>query len=323
VSPPNVPGLAAAVEPSLDDLAELVANGNVHVVFCIPEDVGYRFERAEVAGELAPDFRTIAARALDQLRRFEAAPYVPTERPGAGRFHVVAPDADERDLFSPALLEQVEQLGNYAVLDTFNVHADDATRPALYGFLFHAGPDFAVFARSVRPANVPTLSKLTSLFDGETLRRFEQPLVVFDDGVEWIFSSDWFLLLSTPAFESLFIDRERLVGAVHDQVDRLRQNVDIVGYEELAARCASDLRMAVKLHSIIHRGAYQGWTPETLRHYCDSFHAIEITWQHDAMVYDPGPGRRWDILKLYDEAWFRGFLSDEEFEATSKEAARP
>jgi hypothetical protein len=40
------------------------------------------------------------------------------------------------------------------------------------------------------------------------------------------------------------------------------------------------------------------------------------------MVYDPGPGRRWDILKLYDEAWFRGFLSDEEFETTSKENAR-
>lgn len=318
----KVPEPTAALEPSVDDLAELVANGNVHVVFCIPEGSGYRFERAEVAAELAPDFRAIASGALAQLRRLEATPYVPTERPGAGRFHVVAPDAAERDLFAPALLEQVEYLGNYAVLDTFNVHADVATRPILYAILLHAGNDFAVFARSVRPANVPTLSKLTSLFDGETLRRFEQPLVVFDNAVEWIFSADSFLLLSTPAFESLFLDRERLLRAVHDQVELLRQNVGIVGYEELAARCASDLRMAVKLHSIINRGAYQGWTPNTLRHYCDSFQAIEIAWQDESMVYDPGPGRRWDILKLYDEAWFRGFLSDEEFEATSKENAR-
>lgn len=318
-----MPGVAPAVEPSLDDLAELVEGGSVHVVFCIAEEVGYRFERAEVAAELAPDFRAIATRALDRLRRDEAAPYVPTERPGAGRFHVVAPDAAERDLFAPALLEQVEQLGNYAILDTFNVHVDDAPRPALYAILFHSGADFAVFARSVRPANIPTQSKVTSLFDGETLRRFEEPLVVFDESVEWIFSCDWFLLLSTPAFESLFLDRERLLGAVHDQVELLRQSVDIVGYEELAARCASDLRMAVKLHSIILRGAYQGWTPQTLRNYCDSFEAIEIGWQDNAMVYDPGPGRRWDILKLYDEAWFRGFLSDEEFEATSKETARP
>jgi len=319
----NATGVAQAVEPSIDDLAELVAGGDVHVVFCISEDVGYRFERAEVAAELAPDFRVIATRALDQLRRHEAAPYVPTERPGAGRFHVVAPDAAERDLLAPALLEQVGQLGNYAVLDTFNVHIDDGPRPALYAILFHSGPDFAVFARSVRAANVPTQSKLTSLFDGETLRRFEEPLVVFDDSVEWIFSSDWFLLLSTPAFESLFLDRERLLGAVHHQVDLLRQSVPIVGYEELAARCASDLRMAVKLHSIILRGAYEGWTPHTLRHYCDSFEAIGIAWQDDAMIYDAAPGRRWDILKLYDESWFRGFLSDEEFEATSKETARP
>lgn len=319
----NPPVVAQVVEPSLDGLAELVADGNVHVVFCIAEDVGYRFERAEVAAELAPDFRVIATRALDRLRRDEAAPYVPTERPGAGRFHVVAPDASERDLFSPALLEQVEQLGNYAVLDTFNVHVDDSPRPALYAILFHSGAEFAVFARSVRPANVPTQSKLTSLFDGETLRRFEEPLVVFDDSVEWIFTSDWFLLLSTPAFESLFLDRERLLDAVHEQIDLLRAHVGIVGYEAFAAHCASDLRMAVKLHSIIGRSAYQGWTPPTLRNYCNSFAAIGIGWQDEEMIYDPLPGRRWDILKLYDEAWFRGFLSDEEFEATSKETARP
>jgi hypothetical protein len=174
----------------------------------------------------------------------------------------------------------------------------------------------------VRPANVPTHSKLTSLFDGETLRRFEQPLVVFDDNVEWIFSSDRFLLLSTPAFESLFLDRERLLGSVHEQVELLRGRVGILGYDELAAHCATDLRMAVKLHSIIRRGAYQGWTPPTLLNYCNSFDAIAIEWQGDEMIYDPTPGRRWDILKLYDEAWFRGFLSDEEFEATSKETAR-
>jgi hypothetical protein len=295
----------------------VASTGEPRLIFCEPAPGGdYRFTVADLAQDLQDDFRAVATEAARSLRDGQAPiDYAATERPPESQYAVLVKSALGWGLLRAALVTALEAAQNYAVLPDADL---EAVRPSFYCIVAHLDAEIALFGRAIQPRNVPKKSmRINTVFRNGVLHRVEEELVLFDDNIDWIYWKSSFYILNMPAFERIFLDRQRLTGQVQANVGVIAQTLTIVGQDELEVRCAGNLNMAVKLQRIIDRGAHGNWSPAQLRAYTNKYRPA-IQWQGNSIVFDGSPAHQWDILKLLDEAWFAGELSQDHFEATSK-----
>jgi Domain of unknown function (DUF4868) len=301
-----------------EDVVAIARQGTVRIVFCEGGKAGYRVTRANVARDLQATFKDIAAGAATTMRQDNAPiAYEATERPPANRYPVLdrAADAAAAHLLRANLLTELDRAMHYAVLPLADL---GRTRPLFYLIVAHHKQRIVLFGRALAPRRVPKKSRLiTTIFKDNTLQRLEEELLLFDAEVDWIYWDRTFFVANAREFERIFLDREELSGKVSTNLGSLTAQVEIVGREDFQRQCAADLRMGVKLQRIIDRGEYKKWPPAQLRAYAQKYQPA-MKWDGERMVFDPSPARRWDILKLLDEAWYSGELSRQHFEATSK-----
>jgi hypothetical protein len=297
----------------------IVANtGEPRLIFCeAAPGENYRFTVADLAQDIQDDFRVVATEAARSLRDGQAPiDYAATERPAESQYAVLPKSAAGGwGLLRPTLLTALEAALNYAVLPDADLAA---VRPRFYCIVLHLDNDVALFGRAIQPRNIPKKSmRINTVFRDGVLHRVEEELVLFDENIDWIYWKNTFYILNMPGFERIFLDRQRLTGQVRANVEAIARALAIIGQAELEGRCAGNLNMAVKLRRIVDRGAHANWPPAQLRAYTSKYRPA-IQWQGNAIVFDGSPAHQWDILKLLDEAWFTGELSQDHFEATSK-----
>jgi hypothetical protein len=301
-----------------EDVVEAAEQGTVRIVFCERDGDGYRMTRAGVSKELEPSFRNVVEGTARRMRENEAPiTYEATERPPANRYAVLDRDANEAasSLLRANLLAELDRAVNYTVLPSADLAE---VRPLFYVITAHHARRVAMFGRAIAPRNVPKKSRLiTAILQDDTLRHVEEEVVLFDEAVDWIYWERTLYVVNVPAFERLFLDRERLVRKTTTNVQAIMQTVKIVDHEDFAVHCAGDLNMSVRLQRIIDRGEHPKWSPAKLRAYAKRYQPA-MKWEGDSIVFDRSPAHRWDIIKLLDEAWYAGELSQEHFEATSK-----
>ncbi len=301
-------------------VTKVASDGAPHLVFCSApaSDGAYSLTVVDIAKPLEDDFRAIAREAADSLRLNQApVAYAATERPPESKYPVLDQTADEASwaLLRPQLLAALAEASNYAVLPDADL---SKARPLFYVIACHQDSDVVLFGRATEPRNVPKKSmRISAVFRDGVLHKLEEELVLFDSKIDWIFWKDAFYIINVPAFERVFIDRQRLIGQVTTNIAAVTQTLTVVGQADLATRCAGNLNMAVKLQRIISRGEYKKWSVAQLKSYSQKYQPA-IQWQGDAVVFDGSLGHQWDILKMLDEAWFTAELSQEHFEATSK-----
>jgi len=294
-------------------------DGVPHLVFCeAPARKDYRFTVVDLSPVLQSDFREVAQEAAEPLVQDQAPiAYAATDRPPESQYAVLDSAADPGSwaLLQPTLLAGLKSAINYAVLADADL---EKVRPSFYLIVSHLEDDVVLFGRATQPRNIPKKSmRISAVFREGVLQRVEEELILFDSNVDWIFWKDVFYIINSAQFERIFIDRERLTGQVKANLGAITQIFNIAGQDDLELRCAGNLNMAVKLQRIIDRGKYQNWTVAQLKAYAQKYQPA-IQWQGSAIVFDGSPAHQWDILKLLDEAWFTGELSQDHFEATAK-----
>jgi hypothetical protein len=273
----------------------------------------YRCNRVQMEQELADHFLGLAREAAEHLltgRQLVA--YDPEWPLKKDEFFALPNDpAPGGNLF--------ELMADYTNLPWFN--KTDLVKPRLYVVAVSTPDGTAFFGR--RMAYLQVLgrrSKLLKLtWNGEVFHELQDSFATFSPDFDWIVwkNADGTMhVLDAAAFHGEFRDLAALRAAVEDHVTQIRARVQIENADELVARCRSNVAMASKLKHVVEQGITD--TPVAdLRAYGEN-HGIEVTWNGDAMVYEPTLQRQWNILKLLDEDHTLGPVSQRTYESSAK-----
>lgn len=190
-----------------------------------------------------------------------------------------------------------------------------------------AGVDIAQLCQGFSPEkDLAPKNKILALWQGERFATVGEDALVIDRKLRLIVLTDHVVMSSDYAYESIF---GALPGLRQQAAETYRKSLGqlpIVGGEELAQACASDMSMMKKLLSIEAKLSSPEYADalkmDRLLVFLDQNPQLEIpidrTGPEPALVFQKDAQHRWQLLKLLDDDYLRSDLTDITYEANSK-----
>jgi hypothetical protein len=278
----------------------------------------YRLHRVQSDADLAAHFLELTrASATNLLEERHLIPY-DAEWPLKEHEYFAIPNDP------PAGGDLFEKLADFANCAWFN--KANLTKPSLYVVAVTSDDGVAFFGK--RMANLRVLGRTSAVlklaWDGSTFHELEASVATFSRSFDWVVwegAKGTMYVLDSAQFHAEFRDVPALRKAVEDHVMQIRAKVEIRNYEEMIDRCRRSVPMASKLKHVVDHGIADRPVAE-LRQYGVE-REIEVTWDGDALVFEPTLERQWNILKLLDEDRTVGPVSGRTYESSAKRQIKP
>jgi hypothetical protein len=277
----------------------------------------YKLFRVQAEQKLTKDFLALARDAAKNLVERQLIPYDPEWPLKSHEFFALPNDP-------PAGGNLFEELADFTNLPWFK--KDDLTKPSLYVVAVSTNAGVAFFGK--RMAQLRVLSRKNKLlnltWDGSTFHELETSVATFSrnfDWVVWASAKGTMYVLDSVQFHAEFRDLEALRNAVEGHVLELREKIEIRNFEQMILRCQRSVPMASKLKHVAEHGIADRPVAELKKYGAER--AIEITWEGDALVFEPTLERQWNVLKLLDEDRTVGPVTGRTYESSAKRQVKP
>jgi hypothetical protein len=276
--------------------------------------------------KLEDDAREVVRKALRRLRREGDQPFQPggdLSRGSYGRLSLEAATAS--GLLHSGLPTAIAKLRDFASADPIRIAALHEELPSFYVFVCYTpAEEVVLFGRRLSQMNLARQGAIRIIVGNEaTLKRFEKELVIFDAQVDWVFADGEFLVLKPEQLEAAFVDPAQLLERTRENAQKINQKVPIANFAEFEARCLSVPGMQTRLARIVGSPEWQAWEPDqdALKAYSARYGGI-ADWDERSgeLRFDGALARQWNILKLLDQAFYTGELTNTQYEATGKQS---
>jgi hypothetical protein len=284
-----------------------------------------RVQVSPLSKPLQEDARKILTRTVRQLTRNDDQPFTPggdIRRGSFGRMQLNAASAS--GLLHGGLPNALARLQNFAEPAPIGLTAVHDETPSFYAFVCYTPDEYVVlFGRRLNPSKFARRGTIRFVVGDEaTLKKFDKELVVIDNQVDWLFAGDEFLVLKPDQLESAFIDPARLLAETETNASFINAKVPIENFGDFLQRCIDIPGMQTRLARIVSSPEWQAWTPDetSLKDYSARYGGV-VDWDPASgkLKFDGLPKRQWNILKLLDQAFYTGELTQTQYEATGKQ----
>jgi hypothetical protein len=303
---PTLEGVVQEVEARIEQSVSLVvARGAGHDI---------EAHKLHLATDAADGLRDVCRSVLGTLPTRTAVPYTATAELAGREAFVIEDEAtlgEMADLIG--LRERAATLPNEKPKDL-----DD--RVQMYAVVV-GDEDRVAFVKKADPVIPHDSGSRLFALGGEQLRRLDEPAFAFRPGFDLIVADGWVVVLSQGAFEQLYRDLgliERHIGSwVEGITGALPMQEESV--RALTAAAKTDSRMWRRLREIKARGHLAHVTIDDVGRYAAEV-GIEVddVLRDGELVFDPDPSKRFSFLHLLNEDVYKGFLTQERFEAQRK-----
>jgi hypothetical protein len=317
------------LETFLTSLEGEVESSGIRLGVAWLEDRGARIAASPLERQLEEDVQAIIKKAVHRLRREGDQPLQPggdLSRGSFGRMTLQA--ATTSGLLHGALSDALSQLQDFATADPITLQALHDELPSFYSFICYLPDERVVlFGRRLNPTNIARRGALRMLIGDEAvLKRFDAEIIIFDDQIDWVFADDEFLVLRAEQLEATFVDPQRLLERTRANAGAINAKVPIENFADFERRCLEMPTMQTRLARIVSSDEWQSWQPDAaaLKAYSARYGNI-VDWdkQSGKIKFDGQPRRQWNILKLLDQAFYTGELTQTQYEATGKQSVHP
>jgi hypothetical protein len=281
----------------------------------LDENDDARVQISPLSKPLQSDARQILTRTVRQLTRNDDQPFTPGGDISRGSFGRMQLDAASASgLLHGGLPNALARLQNFAEPAPISLTAVHDKTPSFYAF---------IFGRRLNPSNFARRGTIRFVVGDEaTLKKFDKELVVIDNQVDWLFAADEFLVLKPDQLENAFIDPARLLAETEKNASLVNTKVPIENFGDFLQRCMDIPGMQTRLARIVSSPEWQAWKPDeaALKDYSARYgHVIDWDPASGKIKFDGLPKRQWNILKLLDQAFYTGELTQTQYEATGKQ----
>lgn len=188
------------------------------------------------------------------------------------------------------------------------------------------GTELARLYQAFSPEKALQRSKFLLLWQGDHFTRLTDEPLVIDRALRLVSVDGAVVMRTSTAYQQIFGTPPELRAQAEKAYAASFGTLPIAGGDRLAAACRTDPNMMRKLVSIQAKLEQPGYAAAlTMPNLVAFVRANQIAVQIEdpdgptpRLVFDSGPQRRWDLLKLLDDDFLRSDLTQLRYEANSK-----
>lgn len=284
-----------------------------------------RFEKLQLTGELADEFRDVARNAIDKYGKEKSRGDLILCQYEDGS----SQDDHEVEFMSLSeheeISEQIESLSSMAGLGTFEADNDFVSNLRFYVIVIQSvDGDSIYFFRTYSPKMELSRSRrFAALFNHDHFDSIKEPAFLFDQYVDCISLDRWLFIFKKSLFRKIFQFFELAQQAGRETLSKIETKVPIQNFEEFGAACMRDKRKLAKLRAITSNPLIETVTMERLKavitDYGLSIQMVEENGQ-EMLVYDSSD--HWVLLRLLEDSFMRSPITEQRYEITSKRTHR-
>jgi Kiwa protein KwaB-like len=315
------------LDPFLVALEKALPGSSIRIGIAWLEENGARVAVSAAESELEDDARGVLRKAVLRMRREGDQPLEPggdISRGSFGRMKLEV--ATNSGLLHGGLKAALTRLVEFGTADPIRLAAVNEELPSFYVFVCQT-PDERVllFGRRLNPSNIARRGAIRFVVGDEaTLKKFDKELLVVDNKIDWVFVEDEFLVLNTEQLEAALVDPDRLLDRTRANANAINEKIPIENFADFEKRCLEVPGMQTRLARIVSSPEWQAWKPDVdgLRKYSARYGNVVEWGQSGGIKFDGQPRRQWNILKLLDQAFYTGELTQTQYEATGKQSVQ-
>ena len=273
--------------------------------------------RLEMTDELAQEFSDSALEATPEEDGVVMVPYNATYRPASHELMYLALDD------APPVAEIVEECLDVSLFDAFDASDDLVRRLRFYAIVIVEDDESAIFFRAFTASKELTRGgRFAAMFQEGVFDKVKEKTFLFDDTADCFVWGDHIFIRNKTAFHRIFRYLEQLKENAEATLDLVLQHVPISNEDEFRHACAGQLGMLAKLANISQKPYLTNITmakiEDTIQTVGLNVAIVEENGQ-SMLLFDPTTQEsRWAILKLLDDDYLRGLLTNELYESGSK-----
>lgn len=310
------------VTMNLDDCSATVCLGS------LSDDVEEpRIEQLQTTTELTGEFRNIAKETIHKYSKLVGDGDLALRHYDAGS----KPDSHEVEFLDLAEHEsvekQVESLASLAQIPVFKL--DDAFVSGLRFYTIilqckHGMPLY--FFRNYTPKKELSRSRLFgAMFDEGTFDRIEEPVFLFDHGVDCISRDGVMYVFNKHNFEKIFRFFELVLKTATQTLATIKTHVPIANFDEFEKACTGHLQMQAKLKNIASKPYLKNVRMADIKRVLKEFPDLGVKTvkqnNKEMLLFDPQ--NKWAVLRLLDDDYLGSRLTGEKYEVTGKRPYQP
>ena len=224
---------------------------------------------------------------------------------------------------APEVAAMVELVAGVAQAEEFDESDEVIANLRFYGVVFGSPRGRrAVFFRSYSPKKELTRSRGFALIKRRgQYDRFEEKVFLFDDDMDCFAWNGRMFIWNVGQFQRIFRYFERLRESVDQTIDTVSARVPISNLNEFRDAVTGQIQMMAKLTAVARKGYLSSLTMDAVRRTINQCRLdVQIITEdgQEKLLFEPGPAKRWVILKLLDDDYLQSIMTDEIYEANSK-----
>jgi Domain of unknown function (DUF4868) len=281
-----------------------------------------RIEQLQMTRQLTEEFQDAAKETIHKYSKLVNANDLALRQYDAGS----KPDPHEVEFLDLAEHEsvetQVESLASLAQIPVFKLDKAFVSGLRFYTIVLqckHGQPLY--FFRNYTPKKELSRSRLFgAMFEKGTFDRIEEPVFLFDHGIDCVSRDGAMYVFSKHNFEKIFQFFELVLKTAAQTLKTIKTHVPIANFDEFENACAGHLQMQAKLKNIASKPYLKKVTMADIKKVLKEFTdlGVNIVKKNgkDMLLFDPKD--KWAVLRLLDDDYLGSVLTGAKYEVTGK-----
>jgi hypothetical protein len=281
-----------------------------------------RIEQLQITADLTEEFKTTVKEMIRKyskmLDKNEAAfpLYDAGSKPDNHEVEVLNLEEHEH------IKKQVESLASLAQIPVFKV--DDAFVAGLrfYAIILQCkhGEPLYLFRNYTPKEELSRSSWFGALFDEGTFNRIDEPVFLFDHGIDCMCRDGVMYVFNKHNFEKIFRFFELVLKMAEQTLKTIKTHVIIANFDEFQQACEGHLQMQAKLKNIAGKPYLKDVTIADIKHVLREFPSLGVKIMKkngkEMLLFDPKD--KWAVLRLLDDDYLGSVLTGVKYEVTGK-----
>jgi hypothetical protein len=310
--------MTSKAEQTFRSLPEFI-RGSAFLTLVVGADDGeaHRLQRVNISNDVAEQFRDVFVTELSRADEYQVRRYEPGYKA----------ERDEVQYVSSGDDSVAELLGNFSGVNHLELfsESDDVVENLKFNAVVATDREgeTAIGFRIFRPGQQElTRSKWMALVRSEgSYTEVGTKVFLFDRQFDCIAFGSFVYILNVANFQRIFSYFEQLRERGRELAESVCSVVPVSNASKFVDACERHLAMISKLAIVVQKPYFASLTisdiEKVIKHHELDIEIVKSGGKRH-LVFDPRPGRRWDILKVLDDDYLTSVMTNADYEVNSK-----
>ena len=281
-----------------------------------------QIEQLQITDDLTKEFRNAVREMARKYSKMFDKTDLAFRRYDAGS----KPDGHEVEFLSldehEQIKKQVESLSSLAEIPVFKVKDKFVAGLRFYAITLQCNQEKPLYLfRTYTPKKELSRSSLFgAIFENGTFDRIEEPLFLFDHGIDCICRDGVMYIFNKHNFQKIFRFFELVLKAAEETLRTIKALVPIANFDDFKLACEGHLQMQAKLKNIACKPYLKDVKMSDIKRTLKDFPdlGVKIVKKNGKEMLQFDPEDKWAVLRLLDDDYLGSVLTGEKYEVTGK-----